>query len=151
MYLVYANTLFNFIFRSAPIWNSLPTSILVVVVYLISTLSPLQVEEIFWDRLFHQCISHESNAWRKRFWQQTIPTLSVAVFLLTFSALIVQWCTPNVHHPLTGNLPLPVSCVFFAIFNIFSESFSISRRLSVVKLLFHDMFYLFIYVYHDCI
>jgi len=31
-----------------------------------STLSPLQVEEIFWDRLFHQCISHESNAWRKR-------------------------------------------------------------------------------------
>jgi len=31
-----------------------------------STLSPLQVEVIFGDRLFHQCISHESNAWRKR-------------------------------------------------------------------------------------
>jgi len=40
--------------------------VVVVVVYLMSTLSPLQVEEIFWDRLFHQCISHESNAWRKR-------------------------------------------------------------------------------------
>jgi len=40
--------------------------LVVVVVYLISTLTPLQVEEIFLRQLFHQCISHESNVWRKR-------------------------------------------------------------------------------------
>jgi len=35
--------------------------VVVVLVYLMSTWSPLQVEEIFWDRLFHQWISHDMS------------------------------------------------------------------------------------------
>jgi len=48
------------------VYTCLQYLVVVVVVYLMSTLSPLQVEKIFWDRLFHLCILHESNAWRKR-------------------------------------------------------------------------------------